>query len=397
MNKILFYLLLMFCAWAVTINCQTYTYTKGEECSTGHTCPTECVNYPGNFFCACRLTHLKQDLTWKQNFTDCSLNYSPFGVHPFENGKAVDSPQYDYEKLPPNAFSSNAIIYQGFLPRYARLRANEGRKGAWCAPGDDTQNYLTLDLGNVSTVSAVATQGRTGVTIVFSVKTFKLAWAVVNTTFNYFKDSNGNDKIFEGNEDQETIVYNFITPHVKARYLRFLPEEFNSLKCMRVGALGQRNVNECENGWNQCDKLAKCTDTIDSYLCTCPTGYRDELGSGFFCRQINECIERRPEWKHNCSALATCTDKPGYFECKCNEGMFVCLFFKRSNCVHFIFTWSVFISSKQNLKLPYKNLCPPLLACSFSSLGWLFLSMNLKHPLSATFTVCKTTVVHFQS
>ena len=316
---IIFFIFSTFCLWTIT-NCQTYTYTKGSECAASHSCPTECVDYPGSFFCTCRLAHMNRDKTWKVNYTDCSTDYSPFGVYPYELTKAVDSPQFDYEQFPTSSFSSNAPVYQDFQPFYARLRANVARKGAWCAPGDATENYLTVDLGNVSTISAVATQGRTGVTVVFSVKTYKLAWAVDNTTFNYFQDSSNNDKIFDGNEDQDTIVYNFITPHVKARYLRFLPVEFNSLKCMRVGILGQRNVNECENGWNQCDPLAKCTDTIDSYFCTCPTGYRDALGSGFLCLQVNECIERNPVWKHNCSIEATCTDFPGYFECKCKDG-----------------------------------------------------------------------------
>ena len=325
MSRLKFFILSTFCLLAIA-NCQSYTYTKGSECSAGHICPTECVDYPGSFFCTCRLSHMNQDKTWKVNYTDCSSDYSPFGLYPFELGKAVESPQFDYEKLPPVSFSSNADVYQEFLPRYARLRANEAGKGAWCAPGDATENYLTIDLGNVSTISAVATQGRAGVTVVFSVKTYKLAYALVNTTFNFFKDSSNNDKIFDGNEDQDTIVYNFITPHVKARYLRILPVEFNSLKCLRVGVLGQRNVNECENGWHQCDPLAKCTDTIDSYFCTCPTGYRDVLGSGFFCLQINECIELRPEYRHNCSVEATCTDKPGFFECKCKDGMIISFF-----------------------------------------------------------------------
>lgn len=317
---------LIFCStWLTIVNGQTYTYVKGNECGDGHPCPTECVEYPGQFYCACRLSHMNKDGTWKQNYTSCSQDYSPFGVYPFENGKEVDAIQFEYEQLPPSSFSSNAGTYQEFFPRHGRLRTTAratNNKGAWCVEGDDTrEDYLTVDLGNVSTVSAVATQGRTGVTVTFSVKTFKLAWAVENTTFNYFKDANGDDNIFEGNEDKDTIVYNFITPHIKARYLRFLPVEYNSLKCMRVGVLGQRNVNECENGWHQCDPLAKCTDTIDSYFCTCPTGYYDALGNGFFCMQVNECIDRRPQFRHNCSSEATCADKPGYFECTCNEGM----------------------------------------------------------------------------
>ncbi|XP_066927685.1 adhesion G protein-coupled receptor E2-like [Clytia hemisphaerica] len=299
---------------------ESQTYHKGEVCGAGHSCPLDCVTYPGQFYCVCRQAHIAPGpgLTWKENFTDCTNDYSPYGIHPYESGAVVGFPFFDYERLPNEMFTSNNV-YQDFLPRNARLNANENNKGSWCAPGDSTESWLMVDLGNVSTISAVGSQGRAGVSVVFAAKTYKLQWSTDNVTWHYLEDS-GSPNIFPGNEDGDTIVYNFIVPHLKARYLKFIPIEYNNLKCMRVGVLGWKNVNECENGWNRCDPLAKCTDTVDSYYCTCPVGYHDALYNGFFCVQINECIERRPSYKHNCSHLATCTDYDGGFNCDCNPG-----------------------------------------------------------------------------
>ena len=40
------------------------------------------------------------------------------------------------------------------------------------------------------------------------------------------------------------------------------------------------DINECDNGQNDCDRDAICSNTIRSYSCTCDTGY---YGNGIQC------------------------------------------------------------------------------------------------------------------
>ena len=40
------------------------------------------------------------------------------------------------------------------------------------------------------------------------------------------------------------------------------------------------DINECDNGQNDCDSNAICSNSIGSYSCTCDTGYD---GDGIHC------------------------------------------------------------------------------------------------------------------
>ena len=94
----------------VYVESNTYTYHKGEVCGDGHSCPLDCVTYPGEFYCVCRQAYMDVGLgTWKENYTDCTKDYSPFGTHPYEVGKVVGFPFYDYERLPNEMFTSNNV------------------------------------------------------------------------------------------------------------------------------------------------------------------------------------------------------------------------------------------------------------------------------------------------
>ena len=313
------------------VSAQVYQYQVGSPCAANeNVCPhlDMCITNaptPDGHVCSCRLVHLRSNYTWRANYTNCTMNYSPWGTHPMENGKVVDFPFFSYERVPEDSFISNGDYDDVFLPRYARLNSYIDKKGGWCAPTapavapSGEEYFLVIDLGNITRVSGVVTQGRSGVRFAMAVTSFQLEYGLDNTT--YITMMNGSSPhVFEGNTNNDIPVYNFITPHIQARFLKFIPMTYINMKCMRIDVLGLKLVNECVNGWNQCDKKAKCTDTIDSYYCTCPAGYHDVLGNGFFCMQVNECVNRRPEFRHNCSANADCTDTDGAFLCDCHDG-----------------------------------------------------------------------------
>ncbi|KAI6194473.1 hypothetical protein M3Y96_01128600 [Aphelenchoides besseyi] len=80
--------------------------------------------------------------------------------------------------------------------------------------------------------------------------------------------------------------------------------------------------NECMTGENDCHQLAKCIDTVDSYLCECPSNYVDrspdvQNNPGRVCVPVqNECLDGT----HNCSPFALCIDTFEGFTCQCKKG-----------------------------------------------------------------------------
>ncbi|KAE9418454.1 hypothetical protein Angca_009775 [Angiostrongylus cantonensis] len=81
-------------------------------------------------------------------------------------------------------------------------------------------------------------------------------------------------------------------------------------------------IDECSAGTHDCDVNARCTDTDESFICTCNSGYLDKSPDqttkpGRVCTQFhNECQENR----HNCSVNAECVDLADGFMCRCKEG-----------------------------------------------------------------------------
>lgn len=77
------------------------------------------------------------------------------------------------------------------------------------------------------------------------------------------------------------------------------------------------NANECEgeNGGDDCDANATCTDEYLGFQCACNEGYH---GDGVECTDDDECADEGSG--NNCDANATCTNTPGSFECACNAG-----------------------------------------------------------------------------
>ena len=103
------------------------------------------------------------------------------------------------------------------------------------------------------------------------------------------------------------------------------------------------DVDECSDGSHNCDTNAQCTNTEESFTCTCNSGYS---GNGvycqgktdfvclllietckhvitsnlilyFMCLDIDECVTG----VNNChNDYATCFNTEGSFTCSCNSG-----------------------------------------------------------------------------
>ncbi|XP_052048039.1 adhesion G protein-coupled receptor E1 isoform X1 [Apodemus sylvaticus] len=87
--------------------------------------------------------------------------------------------------------------------------------------------------------------------------------------------------------------------------------------------LGQslKGVNECHDT-TTCPAYATCTDTADSYYCTCKRGFLSSNGQtnfqgpGVKCQDVNECLKSDSP----CGPNSVCTNLPGRARCSCLSG-----------------------------------------------------------------------------
>ncbi|XP_004343688.2 tyrosine-protein kinase transforming protein SEA [Capsaspora owczarzaki ATCC 30864] len=70
-------------------------------------------------------------------------------------------------------------------------------------------------------------------------------------------------------------------------------------------------IDECQEGLDNCDGNATCTNTIGSFECACYAGF---VGNGTVCTDVDECATLP------CSEFADCANFPGNFTCTCQIG-----------------------------------------------------------------------------
>ncbi|ELK19470.1 EGF-like module-containing mucin-like hormone receptor-like 1 [Pteropus alecto] len=79
-------------------------------------------------------------------------------------------------------------------------------------------------------------------------------------------------------------------------------------------------VNECSDS-TTCPAYATCTDTAESYYCTCKRGFLSSsglnqfTGPGVECNDVDECANPRA-----CPENTTCHNSLGSYSCVCNPG-----------------------------------------------------------------------------
>ncbi len=73
------------------------------------------------------------------------------------------------------------------------------------------------------------------------------------------------------------------------------------------------DVDECQEGSDNCNANANCANTDGSFLCACKNGWE---GDGLSCTNVDECATGQ----HTCDlAITTCVDTQGSYECECTR------------------------------------------------------------------------------
>uniref|UniRef100_A0A3Q2HZK4 Contactin associated protein family member 4 n=1 Tax=Equus caballus TaxID=9796 RepID=A0A3Q2HZK4_HORSE len=151
-------------------------------------------------------------------------------------GNSYDCDEPLVPALSQASFSSSSELSSSHGPGFARLNRRDGA-GGWSPLVSNKYQWLQIDLGERMEITAVATQGGYG----------SSNW--VTSYLLMFSDSGRNwkqyrqeDSIwgFSGNANADSVVYYRLQPSIKARFLRFLPLEWNPKGRigMRIEAFG---------------------------------------------------------------------------------------------------------------------------------------------------------------
>ena len=122
-------------------------------------------------------------------------------------------------------------------PARARLHTvRVGRdRGAWSAKTNDLGQWIQVDLGQVTKVTRIATQGREDMHQ--WVSSYSLQFSLDGGYFESYEDG----RVLKGNNDRNVIVGNILDPAIIARYIRIRPRSWYGHISMRFEVYGCKN------------------------------------------------------------------------------------------------------------------------------------------------------------
>ncbi|XP_078375887.1 uncharacterized protein LOC144659348 [Oculina patagonica] len=127
----------------------------------------------------------------------------------------------------------NHAAHQGRL----NFLAGGGKQGGWSAKTNDLSQWIKVDLFTYTKVTGVSTQGRNAEDQ--RVTKYKLQYSDDGATFQFYKEpGQSSDKILDGNQDSDTIVYHQLNPPIQARYIRIFPTVWHNHISMRMELYG---------------------------------------------------------------------------------------------------------------------------------------------------------------
>ncbi|KAI4809579.1 hypothetical protein KUCAC02_018453, partial [Chaenocephalus aceratus] len=125
--------------------------------------------------------------------------------------------------LPPSSFRSSSQLSSSHAPGFAKLNRRDGA-GGWSPLSSDGYQWLEVDLGERTTISAVATQGRYGSSDWLT--SYLLMFSDTGHNWQQYRqeDSIGS---FPGNSNADSVVQYKLQQPAVARFLRLLPLAWN--------------------------------------------------------------------------------------------------------------------------------------------------------------------------
>ncbi|KAL9955591.1 hypothetical protein ACROYT_G036933 [Oculina patagonica] len=137
-------------------------------------------------------------------------------------------------KIPDSAITASSSYSQHHGPERARLdTVRSGRYvGAWIPQSQNGGQWIQVDLGKITKITRLATQGRQDAKQ--WVKSYSITYSVGGGIFLPYNDN----QVLPGNKDSNTIVGHILDPPIVARYIRIHPKEYQGYMALRFELYG---------------------------------------------------------------------------------------------------------------------------------------------------------------
>ncbi|XP_028417104.1 lactadherin-like [Dendronephthya gigantea] len=135
--------------------------------------------------------------------------------------------------IPDSAITASSV-YNSIHPPFSG-RLNKANSPCSWGPSRREGSWLQIDLGKLTTVSAIATQGSCyGAAWA---KSYSVTYSNDGKDWTAYRESEGT-KIFESNRDRNSIVIHTFKIHINARYIRVLPKTWHVVPVIRLELYG---------------------------------------------------------------------------------------------------------------------------------------------------------------
>ncbi|KAK6322748.1 hypothetical protein J4Q44_G00075400 [Coregonus suidteri] len=125
--------------------------------------------------------------------------------------------------LPQSSFRSSSQLSNSHGPGFAKVNRRDGA-GGWAPVESNKYQWLEVDLGERTEITAVATQGRYGSSD--WVSSFLLMFSDTGCNWKQYRQED-NIRAFTGNSNADSVVQFKLQQPVFARFLRLLPQDWN--------------------------------------------------------------------------------------------------------------------------------------------------------------------------
>ncbi|EDO38721.1 predicted protein, partial [Nematostella vectensis] len=147
----------------------------------------------------------------------------------------------DY-RIPDASMTASSIWGPWLAARCGRVNRtyDDICNGAWNARNNNQKQYLQIDLGNLTLISGLATQGRAANLSQQThqyVKSYSLDHSLDGMNWESYTE-NEVVKTFPGNVDLESIVKNILNEKLVTRFVRIKPSSWESAIVMRAELYG---------------------------------------------------------------------------------------------------------------------------------------------------------------
>ncbi|KAL5021273.1 hypothetical protein ScPMuIL_000428 [Solemya velum] len=199
----------------------------------------------------CQVSKNTQRCTVEENLKMALLGIALLLIVSFQQTEAQSDCSTDLvENVPNDKMTASSYYDNHSKPHRARLSTMNvpgGQHGAWSAKNNNQWQWIQADFGVPKKVTAVVTKGRHGVSASGTrqwVTSYKVLYSNDGLVWEQVKNDNGDDLVFNGNEDQNSEVTNELPQPLTARFVRIKPLTWKAYMSMRFGVIGCDAVPE---------------------------------------------------------------------------------------------------------------------------------------------------------